>query len=158
MRTPAWSGIVVAMENRARRARRRPLLVVHAVLLLAGLAVIVLSASPVRFYGWSWDFSSEWFTLAMAALFGGLVGAAERVASAGGRSAAGYLVLVAGSVPALWLPLVWVTAEKELGDPFGSWSDVIDAGVFWTLFLVVVTAVASRPWWRGRRSAGTVDR
>lgn len=140
------------MEN---RAGRRSLLVVHAVVLIAGLGVIVLSALPVRFYGWSWDFFSEWFTMAIALLFGAGIGVAERVTLAGdGRAVGGYLVLVAGSVPALWMPLMWVAAEKEIGDPFGSWSDVIDAGAFWTLFLVVATAVASSPSWRGRRSAG----
>ena len=139
------------MGTATHGATLRQLTLVHAIVLLAGLAVILWFASPVRFDGWSLDSYAWWYSGAFASLLGAAVGVAEgRTLADRRRNVGGYLVLVAGSLPALWFPLLFATADKDLADGFGSWSDVAAAGIHWTLFVVAATVVASRsrskPW------------
>jgi hypothetical protein len=126
----------------------------HAVVALLGIAILVWDARP--FIGPATDSlpnAGFWQLLAASAVvIGGLGGGLEGLALRNGKPLLAAAVLVAASVPGLWLPLLtlgrWL---PDQGDDLVRTGSLVGGVAGWLMLMAVLAAVAAVS---GRRASG----
>ena len=148
--TPASGDLPVTAPSRTRRSTAAPgpgrIALAHVVVALLGTGILLRDAAP--FSGpvtESLPNAGHWQLLvASAVVVGGVGGGLEGLALRCGRPLLAVAVLVAASVPGLWLPLLTLGRWfPDQGDDLIGTGSVAGAVAGWLMLVAVLAAVAA---------------